>query len=224
MLAMDVEVVPALSEHRASVIWLHGLGADGHDFEPFVKPLSVRSTHGVRFVLPHAPRRRITFNQNAVMRAWFDIHSVSIEAFQDLAGIAHSAKAIVRLIEQEVALGIPTDRIVLAGFSQGGAMALYTALRFHLPLAGAMCLSGCLPGSASLPAERHASNHSCPVWLGHGQLDTVLPMAFAHHAKEKLEALDYQLSWHVYDGMGHQVCAQESDDCDRWLARVLAAH
>jgi phospholipase/carboxylesterase len=187
---------------------------------PFVKPMSVRSTHGVRFVLPHAPRRRITLNQQTVMRAWFDIHAVSVEGFQDLAGMQQSAKAIVRLIEQEMALGIPSDRIVLAGFSQGGAMALYSALRFGLPLAGAMCLSGCLPGGAELAQERHASNQKCPIWLGHGYHDQVLAMGFAEHAKKTLTALAYDISWHAYD-MGHQVCAQESDDCDRWLASVL---
>lgn len=217
---LDVEVVPALAPHKASVIWLHGLGADGHDFMPFVKPFSVRSTHGVRFVLPHAPRRRITLNQQTVMRAWFDIHSVSIEGFQDLAGIQHSSKAIAGLIEQEIALGIPSDRIVLAGFSQGGAMALYTALRFHLPLAGAMCLSGCLPGGAELAQDRHANNHHCPIWLGHGSQDQVLSMAFAEHAKQTLAALSYQISWHTYD-MGHQVCPQESVDCNHWLTSVL---
>lgn len=215
------EVVPAIGDTKGTVIWLHGLGADGHDFVPCVKSLRVRQTHGVRFVLPHAPRRRITMHQGGVTRAWFDVHALTVGGFQDHVGIAQSVALIQQLVEAEVQAGRRTDQMVLAGFSQGAAMAMYMGLRYMYPLAGILALSGCLPGCATLAEELHPANANTPILLAHGTDDPVLPLHFGLHAKENLEHIDAQLTWKTYP-MAHQVCDAEMRDVDVWLRAVFS--
>lgn len=218
---LPCEVISPQGEANGSIIWLHGLGADGFDFMPFAKALRVCREQSLRFVSPHAPRRRITFNDGQWMRAWFDVHSLERDGLRDEAGILASAALIEGVIEQEMDRGIPSERIVLGGFSQGGMMALHVGLRYAETLAGVMCLSGALLLHESLASMRDASNDHTPIFLAHGTMDPVLPLAFGQKAQEHLSALAYPLSWHTYP-MAHEVCPQEVEDCDRWLQTVLA--
>jgi len=206
----------------ASVIWLHGLGADGHDFEPIVPELQAFLPCDTRFVFPHAPVRRVTINGGYSMRAWYDILSFDRAAPQDLAGIQESHRAVLKLIERENGRGIGTDRIVLAGFSQGGAMALYSGVRLAQPLAGIMGLSCYLLEPARFAIERRAVTLDAPVFLAHGESDNVLPVELGERARDQVAAAGYQVEWHRY-AMAHSVVPQEIADIGRWLAQVLAA-
>jgi len=203
------------------VIWLHGLGADGHDFEPIVPELGLDPGSSIRFVFPHAPMIPVTINQGFVMRAWYDIRENRIEAEQDEAGIRESARFLNQLIEDQVDAGITADRIVLAGFSQGGAISLFTALRYPGKLAGVMVLSAYLPLSSSLASEKSASSTQLPIFLAHGSEDPVVPVDLAYLARGQLEREGYQPVWHEYRGMAHSVSAQEIDDIAAWLKQVL---
>lgn len=218
---LDCVQVGAGDDARASVIWLHGLGADGHDFEPIVPELRLPAEHGVRFLFPHAPVRPVTLNAGMAMRAWYDIIALGGNAQQDAAGIRQSARQLEALIQREHERGVPAERIVLAGFSQGGAIALHTGLRHPERLAGIMGLSTYLPLGDTVEAERHSANAQTPIFLAHGSMDPVVPMAMGERSRDGLQAMGYPVEWHDYP-MVHQVCMEEIEDISAWLQRVLA--
>lgn len=199
-----------------SVIWLHGLGADGHDFEPIVPFLGLSPATAVRFVFPHAPRRPITINGGMLMRAWYDIIEISTSRGQDKAGIRHSADKIRALIDNEIERGIPAEKIVLAGFSQGGAMALQVGLRYPQRLAGIMVLSGYLLFPEQLQKEHSTANAATPVFVGHGTQDPMVPFALGQATVKALQAGDWPVEWHSYP-IPHSVSQPEITDVGRWL-------
>ncbi|HEY8857214.1 MAG TPA: alpha/beta hydrolase-fold protein [Rugosibacter sp.] len=203
----------------AAVIWMHGLGADGHDFEPIVPALNLPTRLAVRFVFPHAPVRPVTINNGISMRAWYDIFSLG-GGREDEAGLRATQQHIDSLIARERARGIATDRIVLAGFSQGGAVALMTALRHSERLAGVMALSTYLPLAGKLAAERQAVNTDLPVFMAHGTEDEIIGIDRAVSSRDALIALGYRVEWKSY-AMGHAVCPQEVADISAWLNKVL---
>jgi len=202
----------------AAVIWLHGLGADGHDFEPIVPELRVSVP--VRFVFPHAPVRPVTINMGMAMRAWYDILQLGGGGPEDEDGIRASQLLLERLIAREAARGIDAARIVLAGFSQGGAIVLQTGLRHSTRLAGILALSTYLPLAKTLADERNRSNFDTPIFMAHGTLDDLIPVAWAEASRDGLEAIGYRLEWHAYP-MGHAVCPEEIEAIGQWLSRVL---
>ena len=204
----------------ASVIWLHGLGADGHDFAGLVPELDISNCPPIRFVFPHAPSMPVTVNGGYVMPAWYDILGPDLVSQQDAAGIQASERAIVALIAQEVARGIPAERIVLAGFSQGCAMALHTGLRLPHRLAGIMALSGYLPLADRLAGERHTANGSTPVFMAHGTQDPVVVIARGEASRDALAALGQPVEWHSYP-MPHSLHPREISDISAFLTRVL---
>ncbi|UJJ59997.1 MULTISPECIES: dienelactone hydrolase family protein [Rhodanobacter] len=206
---------------RYSIIWLHGLGADGHDFAPIVPELVDPAWPALRFVFPHAPVRPVTINNGMSMRAWYDIIGFDARAPQDEAGIRASIAAVGTLIEREHARGVPSERIFLAGFSQGGAIALSAGLRHAEKLAGIIALSTYLPISATLAAERSAANAATPIFQGHGSADPVVALPRGTASRDALQALGYPVDWHTYP-MAHAVCAEEIDDLRRWLGQRLA--
>lgn len=215
---IEIETAP---DPSVSVIWLHGLGADGNDFVPIVRELDLAGCPAIRFVFPHAPVMPVTINNGYMMRAWYDILGVDIAGREDEPGLRKSQTMVEHLITQEKARGIPAARIILAGFSQGCAMTLQTGLRHPEPLAGLLCLSGYLPVHASLPAERHGANHDTPIFLAHGRTDPIIPIDRAEKSRDMLLALGYQVEWHEYM-MPHSVCAEEIADIGAWLRRVLS--
>jgi phospholipase/carboxylesterase len=202
------------------VIWLHGLGADGHDFEPIVPELVRPGERALRFVFPHAPVRPVTLNGGYPMRAWYDIMALERGAAQDEAGIRASQQTITTLIARENERGIATEHIVLAGFSQGGALALYAGTRYPQRLAGIMGLSCYLLQGARLVAERTAANQSTPVFMAHGSQDPVVAPVLGEEARRQLLAAGYAVEWHSYS-MPHSVSPQEVADIGAWLRRVL---
>ena len=203
-----------------SVIWLHGLGADGHDFVDIVAQLQLPEAMPLRFIFPHAPVRPVTINANASMRAWYDIYSLGDLDKEDEVGIAQSQAAVNALIEQEKQSGVPSHRILLAGFSQGGAMALYTGLRYAEPLAGILALSTYLPLIQLTSAQAHPVNQALPVMMAHGRFDPVLPMLLGQRTFNHLKEAGYRVTWHDYP-MEHQVCLEEIGDISRWLRGVF---
>ena len=204
----------------SAVIWLHGLGADGHDFAGLVPELELSSCPPIRFVFPHAPSMPVTVNGGYVMPAWYDILGPNLVSQQDAAGIQASERAIVALIAHEVARGIPDERIVLAGFSQGCAMALHTGLRLPQRLAGIMALSGYLPLADRLAAERHAANARTPVFMAHGTQDPVVVLARGEASRDALATLGQPVQWHSYP-MPHSLHPREIADISAFLAQVL---
>ena len=208
-----------------SVIWLHGLGADGHDFEAIVPELKLPDSLRLRFVFPHAPIRPVTINGGVSMRAWYDILSLDRSGPQDEKGIRDSAASLAALIEREHERGIPYEKIVVAGFSQGGAIALHTALRFPSRLAGLMALSSWLPLGSTLDAEvvenDAAQSRDLPIFLAHGQFDPMLPISLGEESRDTLTRINYEVSWHEYP-MPHSVCAEEIADIRAWLLSVYA--
>ena len=202
-----------------SIIWLHGLGADGHDFEPIVPELRLPAELPLRFVFPHAPVRPVTINGGAAMRAWYDILSLDAAGRADAAGVRESTVLLDALIEREQQRGIAADRIVVAGFSQGGAIAINAILHAQQKLAGLMALSTYIP----LPGEMAASggNRDLPVFMAHGSFDPMLPMQWGKASAEQLVALGLKVEWHDYP-MAHAVCAEEINDIRDWLLKVLA--
>lgn len=204
-----------------SVIWMHGLGADGSDFVPIVRELDLSGCPAIRFVFPHAPSMPVTINGGFVMRAWYDILGTDLVRREDEAGLRKSQTAIGQLIEHEKARGIASDRILLAGFSQGCAMALQTGLRYPEKLGGLLCLSGYVPLNAVVAAERHEANRNTPIFLAHGRGDPVIPIDRAEKSRDLLVSLGYQVEWHEYM-MQHSVCVEEIEDIGVWLKRVLA--
>jgi phospholipase/carboxylesterase len=217
--AIEIETSAAPT---ASVIWMHGLGADGHDFVDIVPELHLPPRPGVRFVFPHAPKRPVTINGGYVMRAWYDIRDDHGQRREDGDGVRASQKSIEALIQREKTRGVATSSIVLAGFSQGGAMALHTGLRHAERLAGVMALSCSLPLPDTLAAEAAPANRDVPIFMAHGTHDPMIPMARAVRAREVLTGLGYRVEWHEYP-MPHSVCAEEIADLSEWLQRVLGA-
>jgi len=202
------------------VIWLHGLGADGHDFEPIVPELALPESAKIRFVFPHAPMRPITINGGYVMRAWYDIAQGDIGAQQDAEGIRVSQQQLDALIKAEIAAGIPAERIILAGFSQGGAIILQAGLRYPARLGGLMVLSSYVPLADTLGAERHAENQETPIFMAHGRQDEVITHAHAEQSRDQLLKLGYQVEWNSYN-MPHGVLPEEIEDIGWWLRKVL---
>ena len=213
---IEIETRPKPSH---SVIWLHGLGADGNDFVPIVQQLKLPKL-GIRFVFPHAPMRPVTINGGFVMRAWYDIVAQDLAQREDEAGLRHSQAAIDALIAKEAARGMPASRVVLAGFSQGGVISLQTGLRYPKALAGVMSLSAYLPLASTVAKERNAANQNTPIFIGHGMADNVVPLKSGTVARDQLIKFGYDVDWHQYP-MAHSVCPQELDDIGAWLARVL---
>ena len=202
-----------------SVIWLHGLGADGHDFEAIVPELDLPAVP-VRFVFPHAPMRPVTINAGMVMRAWYDVSDAAIRR-EDEAGVRASQAHLEALIAREKERGTSASRLLLAGFSQGGAIALHTGLRHRERLAGIMALSCYLPVADKLAAEAHAANRDVPVFMAHGTLDPVVAISRAVQSRELLGREGYAVEWHDYR-MPHSVCVDEIRDISNWLRRVAA--
>ena len=203
-----------------TILWLHGLGADGNDFVPIVDELGLPPDARIRFIFPHAPKRPVSINNGFVMRAWYDVLSPDFGSLEDEAGLRDSQRAIEALLEREQRRGIASTRIVLAGFSQGGAMALQTGLRYPERLAGIMALSCYLPLRQILTAEAHHANSATPILMAHGSRDPVVPLALAAASRRQLLESDYMVEWHEYP-MAHTVCAEEMADIGAWLRRVL---
>jgi phospholipase/carboxylesterase len=214
MEAVEIETGP---KPGAAVIWLHGLGADGHDFEPVVPEL--RLPKPVRFVFPHAPVRPVTINQGMRMRAWYDIFQFG-GGPEDEAGIRASQKLVEAMINAEMKRGFTSKQILLAGFSQGGAIVLQTALRYPEPLAGVLALSTYLPLSASLEKEVAQESKGIPIFMAHGQFDDLIPIDRARKSRDFLLRLGYGVEWHEYP-MPHSVCAPEIDHLSQFLVRIL---
>lgn len=202
---------------RYSIIWLHGLGADGHDFVPMVDELKLPAA--VRYIFPHAPKIPVTLNGGFVMRAWYDIRGMDIASQQDEAGIRASQHAIEALIAAEIARGIPAQQIFLAGFSQGGAIALHTALRLDTPLAGVLALSTYLPLAELAASETR--QHTTPIFMAHGRNDPVVPYALGIRSRERLSGLGCTVQWHEY-AMQHSVCEAELRDIEAWLQQQMS--
>jgi phospholipase/carboxylesterase len=203
----------------ASVIWLHGLGADGHDFEPIVPEMRLPQRLRIRFVFPNAPAIPVTINNGMRMPAWYDILQMG-GGTEDEAGIRASQAQIEQLMAREKARGVPAARMVLAGFSQGGAIVLQTGLRQQEPAAGIMALSTYLPLAAKLAAERNAASAKTPIFMAHGRHDPMIPIARALASREALEKLGYPVEWRDY-AMPHSVCAEEIADMAAFLLRIL---
>lgn len=205
---------------RACIIWLHGLGADGHDFEPLIPQLGIVGRLGVRVVLPHAPELPVTINAGLRMPAWYDIAALDFGFREDAAGIRSSQRQLEALLAREIAAGIPPQRIVLAGFSQGGAIVLHTGLRYPQPLAGILALSTYLPLRDTLADEAATANHATPILMLHGTLDPVVPLALAQASRDFLVGQGYAIDWHTWP-MQHAVCAAEVQVISAWLTRLL---
>jgi phospholipase/carboxylesterase len=216
---IELETSP---QPNAAVIWLHGLGADGNDFVPIVPELDLAGCPGIRFVFPSAPSMAVTVNGGYVMPAWYDILGRDLVAREDADGIQASASAIVKLIEREASRGIAYENIVLAGFSQGCAMALQVGLRFPQKLAGIMALSGYLPLATSLPIEKHTANQNTPIFMAHGEYDPVVALERAQASCALLEKLGYSVDWNEYP-MEHSVNHAELVDISRFLKQVLGS-
>jgi len=201
-----------------AIIWMHGLGADGHDFEPLVPELLADGMPALRFVFPHAPVRPVTLNNGYKMRAWYDIIGIDRRSAEDFTGIQASADAVTALIRAENARGIASSRIVLAGFSQGGAMALHLATRFPEKLAGVIALSCYLPLAKQFASERSSANLATPIFMAHGSQDPVVPFALGDESRRVLEGTGYRVEWHAYP-MPHALCAEEVADLKTWLGK-----
>ncbi len=219
-MSRDAVEVETGANPTAAVIWLHGLGADGHDFEPIVPELVRPGERALRFVFPHAPIRPVTLNGGFAMRAWYDIVSLERRGPEDQSGIRASQATVEELIRRENARGIATSRIVLAGFSQGGSLALFTGLRYGEKLAGIMGLSCYLLLAGRLAAERGTANQSTPIFLAHGLQDPIVAPLLGEQARTALEAAGYSVEWHTYP-MPHSVSPQEVADIAQWLRRVV---
>ena len=220
--ALDSPVVVEPSKAAtAAVVWLHGLGADGHDFEPVAAELARAGLDDVRYVFPHAPVRPVTINGGMAMRAWYDIAGPELDRRADEEGVRESAGIARALVDEQIARGIDGNRIVLAGFSQGGAIALYGGLRFPFRLAGILALSTYLPAATSLAVEAHPANCDVPIFLAHGSQDPVIALALSERSRAAMAELGYIVELHTYP-MPHSVCAEEVRDIANWLQRVLA--
>ncbi len=221
---MSEELLPALAIEptrptTASVIWLHGLGADGHDFEPIVPQLGLEDM-AIRFIFPHAPMRPVTINMGYVMRAWYDISAPDLSQGQDEDGTRESERQIQAWIQQQIDSGIPAERILLAGFSQGGAIALHTGLRYPQTLGGIIALSTYLPLADTVADEKHAANKDIPIFMAHGHEDPIIPISHARQSRDKLMELGHEVEWHEYT-MPHSVSPSEIEAIARWVRKRL---
>lgn len=214
-----VEVNPN-SKAKATVIWLHGLGDSGNGFAPIVPDLKLPDELGIRFVFPHAPTRPVTINNGMMMRAWYDITSLDFNNRADSQGVKESSAFVAALIEQEIAQGIPANKIVLAGFSQGGVIALNLGTRYEKTLAGIMSMSSYMSEPEKLSDEAHAANKNTPIFVAHGTYDDVVPIFMGNSAFKVLESNGYQATWHEY-AMQHNVCMQQLNEISAWLKEKL---
>lgn len=214
-------VIETGAEPAASVIWLHGLGADGHDFEPIVPELQLPASLPVRFIFPHAPYRPVTWNNGYVMRAWYDIAMTERGFVQNLAHLREAEATVREYVASEEARGMDPAHIIVAGFSQGGAVALHAGLHFPKSLAGILCLSAPLPHPEQLMASIDPANAATPVFLAHGDQDAVVPYALGRQTRERLMQAGLAPEWHSYPSLGHGVDGQEIADIADWLGRVL---
>jgi phospholipase/carboxylesterase len=221
--ALETIELETAKNPTATVIWMHGLGADGNDFVPIVNELDLAGAPGIRFVFPHAPMRPVTINNGYVMRAWYDVSFGDLEGRSrkaDEKGVRESQAQIGELVEREIARGIAAEKIVLAGFSQGGAIALHTGLRHPEKLAGVMALSTYLPLAESFAQEAAPANAKTAVFMAHGTQDPVGPYAMGRNSRDLLNQSGYAVEWHEYP-MQHSVCMEEVADIGRWLVQVL---
>jgi len=220
MMALETIELGPETAHKYSVIWLHGLGADGHDFEAIVPELDLPEAHGIAFIFPNAPVQAVTINGGLEMRSWYDILEMSLERKVDKQGIYQSATLIEQLVVKEMQQGIRPENILLAGFSQGGVVALHTALRMNNKLAGIVALSTYLPTIEELNIEAAKENQTTPIFMAHGVMDSVVDMQAAKMAFSRLKALQYPISWHQYE-MDHAVCQQEIQDISCFIRKVF---
>src|SRR3990167_523127 len=211
-----IEINPSTPAQHG-IIWLHGLGADGHDFVPIAQELKLPTHLAIRFIFPHAPIRPVTINQGQTMRAWFDIKSFQIDREIDELGIQHSIQQVETLIAH---MDLPTEKIILAGFSQGALIALRTGLNYDKRLAGIIALSGFLPHGESVIANANSINYNLPIFIAHGMEDTLVPYMLGEMTATILKKGGYGVSWHDYAGMSHSVCAREIQDIRYWIEGV----
>jgi phospholipase/carboxylesterase len=217
---LDAEIIEPQHSADACVIWLHGLGADGRDFVDAVPSLGLQKEHRIRFIFPHAPSMPITMNGGMVMPAWYDIGGIDLRAGQDEIGIKKSEQAILALLNDQIKKGIKSERIILAGFSQGGAMALHTALRYPKPLAGAIVLSSYLPLHDQLAKEKNPANAKLPLFMAHGFMDTIVSYWIGQQSCTHLQAAGFEVDWHSYP-MAHTVSLSELHDIGAWIKNAL---
>ena len=215
---IEIESAP---NPTVAIIWMHGLGADANDFVPMVRELDLRGLPAIRFVFPNAGTMPVTINGGYVMRAWYDIVATDLGRMEDETGLRASQAQVEALIAREKARGIPAERIIVAGFSQGCAMALMTAMRHPEKLAGMMCLSGYVPIAAKSAAEHTAASLATPIFMVHGRMDPVIPVGRAEQSRDLLQQLGYNVEWHDYP-MQHSVCQEEVAHIGAWLKQVLA--
>ena len=213
-------IINPSSEPKAVVIWLHGLGADGNDFEPIVPELNLPDSFAIKYVFPHAPKIPVTVNGGYVMRAWYDIVATDLGERQDAEGIKRSAVQLNALIEAEIKAGTPAEKIILAGFSQGGAIILQTGLRYPARLGGIMVLSSYVPLAETISEEKHPANQDVPIFYAHGVQDDIIPINFAEQSRDLLEAQGYSVEWNSYP-MSHAVIPDEIDAIGVWLQKIL---
>jgi phospholipase/carboxylesterase len=217
--ALESVVVETGPDPSFTILWLHGLGADGHDFEPLVPELLERGMPALRFIFPHAPVRPVTLNNGYRMRAWYDIVGIDRRSAEDFTGMQATAASVQRLIAQQSEAGIPAERMVIAGFSQGGAMALHIATRAEQRFAGVIALSCYLPLAKELAASRQPANDATPIFMAHGISDPVVPLELGRESWRLLQAAGYRVEWHEYP-MPHSVCEPEVADMRAFLARI----
>ncbi len=216
----DAIIIEPKDTHKASVIWLHGLGADGHDFEPIVPELGLPNELGIRFVFPNAPIRPVTINGGMSMRAWYDVKSPNLRELEDSKSITESSSMVNHYIDAETGAGITANKIILAGFSQGGAIALHTGLRYLQPLAGILAISSYLPLPEQLEDEA-SSNKDLPVMMAHGVFDPVIPVEQGRSSCQTLKDHGYTVEWNEYT-MQHAVCTEEINTIGVWIKRLLS--
>jgi len=216
----DAVIIEARSEHKTSVIWLHGLGADGHDFESIAPELRLDDSLGVKFIFPNAPIRPVTINGGMSMRAWYDVKSPNLREMEDVESIIESSKLINHYIEAEIEAGISANKIILAGFSQGGAIALHAGLRYPVPLAGLLALSTYLPMPEQLENEA-SDNKTIPIMMAHGTADPVIPVEQGRTSSQILKEHGYNVDWHEYM-MQHAVCPEEINAITTWIKKLLS--
>jgi phospholipase/carboxylesterase len=216
----EAVILEPAGKHRASVVWLHGLGADGHDFESIVPELGLSDELGIRFIFPHAPKRPVTINGGMIMRSWYDIKNPDLRQQRDRDDFDGSAAILASWINAEIASGIPADKIIVAGFSQGGAITLHCGLSFPLTLAGLLVLSSYLPFADVTEQQASKANKETPILMMHGQHDPVIPIDFARESCALLKSLQYPIEWYDYP-MQHGLCLEEIRQISDWLTRTL---
>ncbi len=212
--------IETTEEPTAAVIWLHGLGADGNDFVPIVPELNLPNDLGIRFIFPNAPHQPVSCNDGYVMRSWYDIYSLNDFDREDKIGLTQSQQTVEALIQNEINRGIKPDRIILMGFSQGGAVVLHTGLRYSQRLAGIGALSTYLPFRADAAKEKHQANTDVPIFMAHGLRDPVVRYEYGENSSKLLQQLGYSVDWFSYP-IEHNVCAEEINDISTWIQQIL---